>query len=220
MSVIDQNDIAVKMDDLDQNLKGTGYNVGQRQGLARKDQRELEQRGNLIRPKATVKNDYNSGSDESDDEEKKQEKLVYEATPQTFFSRQADALKKKNAGDLNRHLYAQEFKDKRNGKPFNDDTDNIPFTHIEIMFNKLNLWVNLQHHDPTKIRFNLHIDQQWLPLNRVTEFPHYSQLFEGGAKAKEYENFKKWYEKSFEPDADDEKRRERFPEKDRNTSKS
>jgi centrosomal protein CEP76 len=47
--------------------------------------------------------------------------------------------------------------------------DVLPYKTIDVIFNKRNIWINLQHHNPAGIFYDIYDRDRWLPLFRKTE---------------------------------------------------
>lgn len=94
------------------------------------------------------------------------DKLTYDkedkTTPYSFMAEQNKTIDEqmKQGNEVN-FLPVDVFKD-RSGKII-EDKQNLPYETIDCIFNRNNIYMNLQYHDPSQIKYNLYDNECWMP---------------------------------------------------------
>ena len=80
-----------------------------------------------------------------------------------FLDDQRDKIKNKLAENKNTFSKVEYFKDKY-GRDVNNEDLRLPYETLDFIFNRNNIWINLNNHDPKYMKYNIYDPERWMPF--------------------------------------------------------
>jgi hypothetical protein len=85
-----------------------------------------------------------------------------------YIAEQQAEMRKKLDQESTSFSAVESFRDET-GNEVDQTKLNMPYETLDLIFNRNNIWVNLNNHDPKYMRYHIHMEENWMPFFDVKD---------------------------------------------------